>query len=71
MNDKIKERLTFNRLNYSLSILAIFGIVGWMYGVYEKFELSIRLYTGLGVLFFLILFVFLSLYKITNLHKKL
>ena len=40
MNDKIKERLTFNRLNYSLSILAIFGIVGWMYGVYEKFGIK-------------------------------
>ncbi len=70
MNDKIKEKLALYRLILSFDLLAIFGIVGWTYRIYEKFGVD-RITLGLAILFFFIIFTAIMFYKIIKLIKEL
>ncbi len=70
MNDKIKEKLALYRLILSFGLLAIFGIVGWTYRIYEKLGAD-RIASSLVILFFFIIFIVIVFYKIIKLIKEL
>jgi hypothetical protein len=70
MNDKIKERLALYKLLLSFNLLAIFGVIGWLYNIYEEFGAE---ETKFGFLILLIFFAIaiIFFYKIRTLIEKL
>ena len=48
---KITETITLYRLNFSLIVIAIFGIIGWLFRIYEGSQTHSNLYLGLLLLF--------------------
>ncbi len=73
MNDRIKEKLAFYRILLSFTLIAIFGIIGWVWGVFFKvgYKIDAQFYIACCVLFLVVLYLVFVVKFINKLFKKL